>query len=451
MIDALMTLGVIVFLALLTAARASKYTQAMRPWLWIALAEYILCAAAQLVFARAESADSNYYRQAGIELARFLDASFGWASRELLSLLLQQPSAFDSAVSGAGSNTGSVSAAAAFLSFFTRGSEYAAQVLVAGLSMLGALGIYEASRDAYPEASPTRLFVATVLFPSVAFWTSALHKEAFCLMGTGLLLAAWRAAYNGKIRALFYAPVAIVLIVMFRAPALPPLLLGLVVHFVVHRIQRTRGAETTLVGPVYLALGLGAMAIGMVLVSRVSPDLALDRLGETVAGQQRAWSRVEGGSMFDLDEPAAQTTGAQLLAAPLALLNALFRPQLFDVTNPLVLVSALEMSTITWMIYRAFRIHGFGGLLIRIQRSPFLLMCTVITLVGCTFVGLTTKNFGSMARYRVPFLPFYGALMAALTLKTADPVEPKPEPSPAAKRKALRSVKARRGRTIAPT
>ena len=446
-VDVVMTLGVLMVLALATAARVTGYSRAMRPWLWIALLEYMLCAVAQFVFALSDTADSNYYRQAGIELARFLDAQFGWASQELLALLLQRPSAFDLVVSGAGTNTGSVSAAAAFLSFFSRGSEYAAHALVAGLSMMGALSIYESSRDAYPEIPPSRLFVATVLFPSVAFWTSALHKEAFCLMGTGLLLAAWRAAYKAKIRALVYGPLGVILILMFRAPALPPLLLGLVIYFVVNRIQKTRGAETTLVGPVYLALGLGVLAAGMILVSRVSPDLALDRLGETVAGQQLAWSRVEGGSSFDLDDTVAQTTAAQLAAAPFALMNALFRPQLFDVTSPVVLVSALEMTAITYMIFRAFRIHGIGGVLIRVQRSPFLLMCTVITLVGCTFVGLTTKNFGSMARYRVPFLPFYGALMAALTAKATTAVAPKPAKAPGPRGASARPPRTRPVRT----
>jgi hypothetical protein len=41
-------------------------------------------------------------------------------------------------------------------------------------------------------------------------------------------------------------------------------------------------------------------------------------------------------------------------------------------------------------------------------------MCAVITLIGCALVGLVTRNFGSLSRYRVPFLPFYGALVLAL-------------------------------------
>lgn len=444
MIDAALTLAIVAIVAMVTAGLASRQERAMRPWMWLAFAEYLACGVAQFIHNQIENGDATYYRDTGLELARFLDASFGWASGELFSLLLQQPSAFDAAVIGAGSNTGSMCAAAAWIMFLVRGSEYAAQALIAGLAMLGALAIYTSSRDAYPEVSPLRLFVATVLFPSVAFWTSALHKEAFCLMGTGLLLAAWRAAYNRRLRVILYAPAGLILILMFRAPALPPLLLGIVLFFVVNRIQKARGAEATIVGPIYMGLGLGALAVGMVLVSSVSPELGLDRIGDAVAVQQRAWDAYAGGSAFGLEEPAAQTTAGQLARAPLALVNALFRPQLFDVTNPLVLVSALEMTALTWMIIRAVRLNGFGGTLVRIQRSPFLLMCTVITLVGCTFIGLTTRNFGSMARYRVPFLPFYGALLAVLTERTEAALASKGPSTPAAARDALRRGAGRR-------
>jgi hypothetical protein len=114
-----------------------------------------------------------------------------------------------------------------------------------------------------------------------------------------------------------------------------------------------------------------------------------------------------------------QTLPAQLVRLPLALVNGLLRPQLFDVRNVFMLISALEMTTLTWMIIRILRQHGLGGTLVRIQQSPFLLMCAAITVVGCMFVGLVTLNFGSLARYRVPFLPFYGAFIAALSARTA--------------------------------
>lgn len=415
MIDVIMTASVVLVLVMIIAALASTYPRAVRPLLWAALGEYLACAVAQYFF----GLDATYYRQSGVELARALDNSFGWAAGELISLFFQKPSAFDGIILGAGTNTGSMSAATGCLIFVVGGSPYAAQALIAGLAMLGAIASYQALRDACPDISAPRLFAATVMFPSIAFWTASLHKEAFCLMGTGLLLSGWRAARKLEVRAILYAAVGVTLIALFRAPSLPPLLLGLVLHFVVSRIQKARGVGAAVVAPIYMGVGAAAIALGMALVSRLSPSLAIDELTNSIADHQRSWAMVEAGSSFNVDAPVATSLGGQVAMAPLGLLNALLRPQLFDVRNPLMLLSAVEMTGITWLIYRAVRIHGFGGLTRRIRSSPFLVMCLAVTVVGFTFVGLTTRNFGSLARYRVPFLPFYGALLIVLNDRKA--------------------------------
>jgi hypothetical protein len=442
--DIVMTSVVVVVLMLLVAIRASGYARDMRRWLWVALAEFL----GSSIFQYYNGADANGYRDSGTEIARMLDASFGWAWSEALALLLQQPNAFEDVSFGSGTNTGSMCAAAGWVLFFVRGSPYAAQALVAGLSMLGAFSVYEACRDAHPEGAPFRLFAATVLFPSVAFWTAALHKEAFCLMGMGLLFAGWRAALARKLRALVYVPLGFGCVAMFRAPALPPIVLGFVIHFVLTRSEKARGA-VNLARPIYILGGLAVMALAMIVVGRLSPDFAVDRIGETVAVRQGSWRALDdaGGSAFGVDDAVTQSLGGQILTAPIAFLNASLRPQFFDVTSPVVAVSALEMTFLTWLIVSAVSRHRFAGTLLAIQRAPFLAMCVVITVVGLTFVGLTTRNFGTLARYRVPFLPFYGALLACLTQPTAAraPAAPK-APKP------LRNRTRRRPEpTVAPT
>jgi hypothetical protein len=424
MTDVFLTMLVVMILAALIAIIARYNPRSLRPLIWLALLEYMLCTMAQLIYSRVvvEGGDALYYARTGAELARLLDTSYNSTSRELVALLFQQPSRLDAWVYGAGQNTGSMSAAVAWLLYFLGGSDYAMHVLVSGLSLLAALSIFTAFRDADPSVSPRRLFVATVLFPSVAFWTSALHKEAFCLMGIGAVLAAWRGIYRRRwLRVLAWGPLGVGLILVFRAPAFPPLILGLGVFYALERLQRLRGTTAEGIGPLYLVLALAVIATGMVLATRVSPSLALGQLGETVAARQQNWlltNRVAGGSVADVadvTDAANATLGAQIRYVPLALFNALLRPQLFDVHNFGTLVSALEMSTILWLTISAVRYRGIRGVFSRIQRSPFLLMCAVITTVGCTLVGLVTFNLGSLARYRVPFLPFYGALILVLS------------------------------------
>jgi hypothetical protein len=427
-----MAFAVVVALAGVTGVLSGRYPAAMRPWVWFALLEHVLCGSAQLIYSRVinEGSDALYYARTGGELAKLLDASFGWTSGELIAMLFQRPNDLDTLILVPGTNTGSMTAITAFLIFFCRGSDFAAHFLVTGMSLFGALAIYKAANEVAPEGTSVKMFVATVLFPSVAFWTSALHKEAFGLAGIGALLAAWRAVYNRQFRALVYAPLGLTLILLFRAPVLVPVLLGLVAFVAWERLQKSRGGDVAIIGPVYLIAGFGVVLLGMTAMSHMSPELSLDRLEETVATKQQNWALAQGGSSFAADGVLPQTLGAQLIRVPLATLNALFRPQLFDVHNVPTLISAVEMTTITYLAYRAIRHHGLGGIFLRIQRSPFALMCAIITLVGCTMVGLVTLNLGSLARYRVPFLPFYGALIVALSpvrIRTAAPAGRPPQ------------------------
>lgn len=413
MLNLVIAILVVFAMAAAITFASTGHARPMRQWLWIALFEYLVCGVAQLIYTRLiiNGGDSLFYARLGGELARMLDDSFAWTSRELLLMFFQQPSALDPLIIVPGTNTGSMIAVTTFLLFLFRGSDFAAHFFVTGMSLFGALAIYNAARDAVPEGASPRLFAATVLFPSVAFWTSALHKEAFAVAGIGALMAAWRHARRKRFRALLYAPIGITLILLFRPPALVPLLLGLVVFATWKRLQNVRGSDVVLVGPVYVFLAFGVVVLGMIAVSRISPELAIDRLDEALARRQQSWTLAQGGSSFALEGDVPQTFAGQLLRLPMALVNALFRPQFFDVRNVAMLISAVEMTLITYFVYRALRHHGLGGLFTRIQRSSFALMCAVITFVGCTMVGLVTFNFGSLVRYRAPFLPFYGALL----------------------------------------
>ena len=416
MLDAIATILALIGVSVAVAFVAARFPQRERGWVWLAYAEHLLSGAGQYAYSLVETSDQNGYRYGGAALEKLLEVNFRWASGELFNLLIQQPSSLNTFVLGPGSNTGSMFAASAWLQFFTRGSTYAVQVILVGMGTFAGLAFYATFRDALPRAKPLRIFFATALFPSVAFWTCGLLKETFCVFGMGLILLAWRALYRRNfIRALLCAPAGVVFCVLFRAPCLPPLLFGFVAYFLLDRQKRAVSKAAT---PIYIGMAVAAVVFGLIGVARISPDLSIDRINDTVAVHQRAWSinaSTGGGSGFDLDEDIAVTPAQQAARAPIALLNALLRPQLFDVRNGLMLISALEMTVITVLLLTAFKRLGLRGTVAAIFDSPFLLMCALVTVVGCTFVGLTTLNFGSLSRYRAPFLPFYGTLLAVLS------------------------------------
>ena len=429
MIDLVMTMLVVVLLAAGTALLANTVEFAMRRWVWIGFGWFMVCAIAQLLITRVinpEGGDTTMYTERSTELARYMETSFTFVAPEVFKLLIQQPSGVDNfpMIVGAGSNTGSMFGVAAFLIYFLAGSDIAAQVLVSGFSYYGALQIYKAFADAQPDLDRRKLFIGTVLFPSVGFWTAAMHKESFCLMGVGCCLAAWRGVYNTKIiRSIILLALGITLLGLFRPPVIPPIALGVAVFYLYERLRRSRGGNAIVLGPIYLIVAFAVLAAGMVLVSHLDPSLGIDKIGDTMSEKQGQWGKVTAGSTIDTgdaDPDGVPTTpAAQLARVPFGLLNALLRPQLFDVHNAGTFLGALEMTVVGYLLFRAIYGGGVRGILREIEKSPLMLMCTVVTLVGCTFVGLVTLNLGSLARYRVPFLPFYATFVLSLARQRA--------------------------------
>ncbi len=426
--DLVMTIAVMVILSVGTAIASRRVPEELRTWVWLGFAEYMGCCAAQQIWTQyvIEGGDTLLYTQRGAILTKYLDLSFSYAGPEVLNMLLQQPSAFDNVrgIIGAGSNTGSMVAAAGFLQYFFNGSATAAQFVTAGASFFAALMLFKALHERQPDLNAKHVFLATVLFPSIAFWTSAILKEAFCSMGIGLVLGCWRYLYAQKyVRALLVGPLGLLLIALFRAPTIPPLALGIALYFVYDRLRKARGSDVVVLGPLYLAVGIFLVVGGLILLSQIDPSLGIDRIGDTMARKQALWASAQGGSNIDDEEDVAPATPLEQLShVPLALVNALFRPQLFDVHNLPTLVSALEMTFVTYHLVRTVWKTGIRGVLTEIERSPLLLMSTVIAFVGCAFVGLVTYNLGSLARYRVPYLPFYAMFIVFLYRRTQNPL-----------------------------
>jgi hypothetical protein len=415
-----MAFVVAVILALVVAAMAATFQRDMRRWVWLAYLEYLACTVAQLVYTRiiVKEGDTLAYAETGRMIARLLENHFDWAAPESLRMVLQQPSVFDDLVMGGGRNsTASMDAICGWVLLVVRGSDYAAHLCFSGAALAGAIGIYKAFRDAYPDCPSPPLFGATVLFPSIAFWTSALHKETICIAGLGAFLMGWRALRKRQVgRVLIFLPLGFTLMFIVRVHMMPPVFAGLAVFWMLTRLRRTRGVERAVFGPAYFGLALLGLALSTIAITRLAPWLGVDQIRDIVITKQQSWAFARGGSSFDApDDAGPQTLARQILRLPLALLNALFRPQLFDVNNVAALLSAIEMTTITWLLVRAVRSLGLGGLVERTQRSPFLAMCFLVTFLGGAIVGLVTFNFGSLARYRVPILPFYGAFIVGVS------------------------------------
>ena len=96
---------------------------------------------------------------------------------------------------------------------------------------------------------------------------------------------------------------------------------------------------------------------------------------------------------------------SMLSLAPQAINISLFRPYFWEVQSPLMLLSALEalvLLTLTlYVIWRArWKLYTY-------LQMPDVLFCLVFAVVFAFAVGVSTFNFGTLSRYKIPMMPYF--------------------------------------------
>lgn len=112
----------------------------------------------------------------------------------------------------------------------------------------------------------------------------------------------------------------------------------------------------------------------------------------------------DAGSTYFLGELDG-TFQSLILLSPEAINVALFRPYLWEVNNPLMLMSALE--SLAFLLLTFYVVYKSRSGLLKSLRRPDVLFCLVFSIIFAFAVGVSTYNFGSLSRYKIPLMPFY--------------------------------------------
>jgi hypothetical protein len=138
-----------------------------------------------------------------------------------------------------------------------------------------------------------------------------------------------------------------------------------------------------------------------------NPKYALNKLAETAqstAYDIRFYSGRAAGSGYTLGELDG-TFGSMIKLAPQAIVVTLFRPFVWEVNNPLMLISAIEALAFLSCLLIVFMRSNFFFL--QSLTNSTVIFCLGFSLVFAFAVGVSTYNFGTLVRYKIPMLPFF--------------------------------------------
>jgi hypothetical protein len=358
--------------------------------------------------------DAPGYALVGGALADLLRYDPGSFLEPVVFTLLQigEPD-FPFAVYGIGNSTGSMHAVAAFLALLTANGIYSSSLIISLVALAASTLLYFSFKPYFPATTHGRLATAVLLIPTTVFWNSGLLKEPLAVVGLSLAVAGFSRWINRRsLSGLLILAVGAGIVGLFKPYILFPTAVGIGLWYFVQ--SAGAGSTAPAIKPAYFLVG-AVMALGLLVVlGRLFPVFALERVADTAAQQRAMGDVVRGGSYYGGEIPAERSLAGQLLFAPLALLTALFRPFLFEVGNAAAFVNALETTWLTILAARAVISASWASAWLAIIRNPVLTFCLGFVLVMATAVGLSTTNFGTLSRYRSPLVPFLGTLVLTL-------------------------------------
>ena len=122
------------------------------------------------------------------------------------------------------------------------------------------------------------------------------------------------------------------------------------------------------------------------------------------------------GSSFDLGSFEPSFSG--LLSKFWPSVNAtLFRPYIWESKKVLVLLSAMQsLLALILTLVVVFRLISRNKILLLFNNT--ILFCLVFSIIFAFMLGISTSNFGSLSRYKIPLEPFFYSSLIILYFKT---------------------------------
>jgi len=288
----------------------------------------------------------------------------------------------------------------------------ATAILFATLSFSGLWALYHVFYRLFPDQH-LGLAVAIFFVPSVFFWGSGILKDTITIGALGW--ATYGIYYVFIAKRHIPAAIIILIIALFTIYSIKIYILLCFLPAAILWISYLRlGKVRNIVLKIFIApfVFVFAGVVGYYSIIKIgedNPRYNIEEITET-ARVTAEWihyvSEREGGSAYSLGDFDYSPVGMARKFIP-AIWVTFYRPHLWEVNNIVMLLSAFEAFVLLlFTIYVFYRV-GFINSFQKITANPFLIFCFLFAIVFAFAVGLTTYNFGSLVRYKIPMYPYF--------------------------------------------
>ncbi len=284
-------------------------------------------------------------------------------------------------------------------------------IVIASIAFIGMWLMFITFAAQYKKI--TKYIAIAILFmPGVIVWGSGLFKDTFCMFSIGCLVYTSDMFFERKvlkISLILLSVLSIALLILIKAYIfiilLPALTIKIFLNYkkrAKYNPQKKSSYYITLVA-IYLLTFLILGVFGSKIATYTTQNIL-----ETIVVQKN-WLLSQSsneGSSYDLGDFSPSFGSIAQKFFP-AVNVTLFRPYLWESRSAIQIFNALESSAVMLLtLYLLFTKNIFKTLN-RIYRDPNMIMCIFFTCFFGFLVGISSYNFGTLSRYKIPCTPFY--------------------------------------------
>ncbi|MCB0697315.1 MAG: hypothetical protein KDC07_08120, partial [Chitinophagaceae bacterium] len=309
----------------------------------------------------------------------------------------------------------------AVIMLFTLNTFLPTAVIIAAIAFSGIWALFRTFATKFPEYT-RYIAIATLFVPSTIMWGSGIFKDTICMFSLGwMTYGAFRLLINRDFR---FRTVAITALSFFLLATIKlyiliafiPAIIFWILASYSHMIRN--GFARFIMKFAVFAICAGGFVIVMQQYSEVFGKYSLDKIAKTsylISSYIQEQSGDEG-SAYNLGE-LSPTAAGMLSKFPAAVNVTLFRPYLWETRKALQLINALEATIFLLVTIKVILSIGLKEIWKTISADPTIQFCLIFTLIFAFAVGISSGNFGTLSRYRIPCLPFYGLTLVLIYYK----------------------------------
>jgi hypothetical protein len=314
-----------------------------------------------------------------------------------------------------------VGTVSALLSLFTLNTYLPTAVLFAVVSFTGIWALFRTFASLLPKLT-NPVAIAVLFIPSVFVWGSGIFKDTICIFGIGwLTYSCFRFLLKGdfSIRNIAIAVGSFLVIAnvkLYIIMAFTPALLMWVFFNYTQKIENP--ATKKAVKFIFLSIVIGATTFFLQQFSSSLGKYSLDNISKTAETTREYLNWISGdeGSAYSLGE-VGTGFGGMLAKFPAAVNVTLFRPYPWEAKKVIVFLSAIEAILFVFITLKVLFIIGLRKTWTTISKDPTIQFCLIFSFIFAFAVGITSYNFGTLSRYKIPCLPFYALAIILIWYK----------------------------------